>query len=346
MPQYLTTRTLILCIGISLLIPLGACQEPPEKGDLPQHLIEQQADLQFTVPEVKPTSLGSLQKFYSDLDYSWQHLDAGVPPFILAQFPEDLSNEVHIKVKKHTFFMGLLPMVLLANKEIFQDRETLLEILERYEHEHILKNHDRARIRELTDRYNLRGDPLRDHRVRSRLLKRVDVIPPSLVLAQAANESAWGTSRFAREGNNLFGQWTFKPGTGIVPEDRPPGATYEVRKFTTLYDSVRSYMNNLNTHGAYLELREIRSTLRRKGSSLTGIALAKGLRHYSIREQEYIDEIDEMIRQNRLGRVNDVPLRIPATDILAVPEPSGAGLFSTRSREGSRLSGAWKNPEM
>jgi Bax protein len=152
------------------------------------------------------------------------------------------------------------------------------------------------------------------------------------VLAQAANESAWGTSRFAQLGNNLFGEWTYTPGAGIIPEDRPPGASYEVRKFPSLYESIRSYMNNLNRNEAYLKLRETRESLRKEGKLVTGTSLAYGLSKYSQRGDEYISEIQVMIRQNQLARTNRAFLRKPKAEGITNTGDSGGGLFSTRNR--------------
>jgi Bax protein len=120
------------------------------------------------------------------------------------------------------------------------------------------------------------------------------------VLAQAANESAWGRSRFATEGNNLFGQWCFSQGCGLIPNGRPEGATYEVAVFDTPLDSIRSYMMNLNSFHAYDELRKIRKERRDQGQMITGKALAEGLINYSTRREEYVKEIQLMIEHNNL----------------------------------------------
>jgi Bax protein len=133
-----------------------------------------------------------------------------------------------------------------------------------------------------------------------RLLRRLDTIPPSLVLAQAANESAWGMSRFARQGNNLFGQWCFTRGCGLVPQNRPEGASHEVASFRSAYHSVRAYVENLNRHPAYDKLRVLREKAHQRGKYPTGSELAAGLGQYSERGQEYIDELRSMIRYNNL----------------------------------------------
>ena len=279
----------------------------------------------------RPETTAGLQAFFEALDYQWDGIENGVPPFILEHIPADINHTTSVKKKKQTFFMGLLPMVLLANREIRQERQDLLDIFERNRKRELLQG-DRERLEEIMKRYGLRGRPLMDHRVREQLLERVDIIPPALALAQAANESAWGTSRFARMGNNLFGEWTFKPGTGIVPAGRPEGMTYEVKKFSSLYASIRSYLNNLNRHNAYRKLRSIRLKLRKAGKKLTGVELSRGLSSYSERGEEYIQEIQAMIRHNKLSRFNSTFLRQPETDILTTLATDGGGLFSSRNK--------------
>jgi len=306
-----------------LLIPLFCCTSSFANPDLQIEPGNTQT--------IRAETTAGLQSFFQTLDYDWQQLETGVPPLILENFPYDIDDLDSTEAKKRTFFMGLLPMVLLANQEIEREREEILQILRR-RHDEEVQPGDHERLNELMKRYGLRGHPLIDHRVRSRLLRRVDTIPPSLVLAQAANESSWGTSRFARLGNNLFGEWTYRPGTGIVPTDRPPGEIYEVRKFSSLFESIRSYMNNLNRNGAYRELRQVREELRKDNRPVTGMALAEGLRKYSQRGEEYIKEIRAMIRHNRLSQTNMASIRQPDTEDFTSLESSGSGLFSTRNR--------------
>jgi len=295
------------------------------------------------IPSIRPETTNGLQAFFQALDYNWAELEEGVPPLILENIPDDIDRTASTKAKKHAFFMGLLPMILLANQEIEKERSDVQQILSRHRSSQIQEG-DLERLDEILRRYGLLGHPLTDHRTRSRLMRRVDIIPPSLVLAQAANESAWGSSRFAQIGNNLFGEWTYKPGAGIVPAGRPEGATYEVRKFPNIYESIRSYMNNLNRNGAYLELREIREELRRSNQPVTGTALARGLAKYSQRGNDYIIEIQAMIRQNQLMRVNDTSLRISGDEIHTIIDTSGSGLFSSRSKIIGHRSPARQDP--
>ncbi|MEY3016873.1 MAG: hypothetical protein RL336_8, partial [Pseudomonadota bacterium] len=143
------------------------------------------------------------------------------------------------------------------------------------------------------------------------LWRRVDSVPPSLALAQAANESAYGTSRFAVEANNLYGQWCFRPGCGLVPNARLDEANHEVRKFATPVASVRSYMYNLNTNRAYAALRQVRSNLRHQNKTPTGLAMVETLMHYSSRGQDYVNELAAMIRHNKLSEF-DLSSTLPA----------------------------------
>ena len=122
----------------------------------------------------------------------------------------------------------------------------------------------------------------------------------TIALAQAAKESAWGISRFDRLGNNYFGQWCFVAGCGLVPEARNTGASHEVAAFKSVRESVRRYMNNINTHPAYADLRNRRASLRSEGNDISGLALAPALIRYSERGQEYVSELQAMIRGNEL----------------------------------------------
>ncbi len=254
--------------------------------------------------------------FYKDLEsefnrYSYQidALENGVPPLILQNLPGDLNKIQSSKHRKSIFFKALLPMILLANDEIRVERKQLLIIDQQLSAKQSLNEQQLQTIATLSKRYKVKFYDTQPEKTVDKLLSRVDIIPEDLALAQAANESAWGTSRFSRVANNLFGQWTFIPGQGIIPKDRPEGATYEVRKFATIYDSVRSYLHNLNTHSAYKQLRELRTRSRLNGQSPDGLKLAEGLLRYSTRGEDYIKELQAMIRSNQLSRFTTAKLR-------------------------------------
>lgn len=274
-----------------------------------------------TVQIIEPDDLETLQKSFKSNGYSWENLDAGVPPLIVTRFPDDLGHHLRPEEKKRAFLLSLLPMVLLANQAIEAEREELESLFSRHDHRGLLSGEEQKLLQEMAEYYKLQGDPLTDHRARALLLHRVDILPPSLVLAQAAAESGWGTSRFAREGNNLFGQRTYRTGNGIVPANRPAGETHEVKRFGSLFESVRSYMRNLNTHNAYREFRELRAKLRRSDRPLNGSVLASGLDAYSSRNDDYIADVRSIIRANDLSRTNQAVLRanVPSSTHSFIP---------------------------
>jgi len=254
--------------------------------------------------------------FYKDLEsefnrYSYQidALENGVPPLVLQNLPGDLNKIQSTKLRKSMFFKAILPMVLLANDEIRMERNQLLKINRQFSTEKTLNDQQLQILSTLAKRYKTKFNESQPERTIVKLLSRVDTIPEDLALAQAANESAWGTSRFSLVANNLFGQWTFIPGQGIIPKDRPEGATYEVRKFSTVYDSVRSYLLNLNTHQAYKQLRQLRTASRVNGQNPKGLKLAEGLLRYSTRGEDYVKELQAMIRFNQLSRFTTAKLR-------------------------------------
>lgn len=202
--------------------------------------------------------------------------------------------------RKTAFFDYLLPLVRAENQAILSNREALRAIIERGHANWA----ERRWLEHLAQRYELPDFDPADPRDRQALLYRVDIVPPSMALAQAANESAWGTSRFARRGNNYFGQWCYQPGCGLVPNARVEGATHEVAAFDSPRQSVRRYMNNINTHPAYRDLRQRRAALRAEGQAITGLALIPALTRYSERGQAYVEELREMIRGNELDRLD------------------------------------------
>lgn len=200
--------------------------------------------------------------------------------------------------KKRKFFNYLRPYVKRENDRLRWLRQQLLEIEQKKKKSLRLSVEEYAFLYSLYDEFRMEVAET-DMQMLAELIKRVDVIPDSLVLMQAANESAWGTSRFAIEGYNFFGQWCFKEGCGLVPNSREEGQLHEVAKFSSPAASINSYFYNLNTFHTYAELREIRASQRAEHKPLRGEILAAGLGSYSERGEEYIAEISGMIRYNR-----------------------------------------------
>lgn len=225
-------------------------------------------------------------------------IELGILPVLPDWIREPLPNfdrYPDVTEKKAAFFSYLYSRTVLVNSRILLERQRLHDLQGKSE----LGEEDVEWLAAQAARLRIDEDNGSDEMFRL-LLRRLDTVPPSLVLAQAANESAWGTSRFAREGNNLFGQWCFSPGCGLVPLGRPEGASYEVARFRSAYHSVRSYVQNLNRHPSYQVLRDRRAAARENNERPTGVQLAAGLGSYSERGDAYIQEIRHMIRQNNL----------------------------------------------
>ncbi len=263
-------------------------------------------DQRLQLQRVKVASVDELKSVFDDLAYTWPP-EAKVPAIEVSTLPKDMAKVANVRQKKSLFFRALLPIVLAENEKLAELREHVVVSIDKGIMN--LGEAERRWLKAIATEYKLKGS-IAEAKVQQRLLRRVDVIPPALVLAQAANESAWGTSRFARQGNNLFGQWTYRQSEGIVPLGRPEGETYAVRAFSTIDASVRAYMHNLNTNPAYKKLRQLRIDMRKANVALDGHRLANGLLAYSSRGEEYVQEIQAMIRSNRLlTRLEKVSLK-------------------------------------
>ncbi len=221
--------------------------------------------------------------------------DGAVPRQVAEELPEDLPVIQDVAARKAAFFSAVLPLVLLVNEEIAAERRRLSEIHAQYLAGAKLSLAEQGWLSRLAAKYRVDGADF------ATLLLRVDTVSPALTLAQAAEESGWGRSRFAQEGNALFGQRTWVRGGGIVPTGRGGNETYEVRAFTTLLESVSAYALNLNTHRSYGDLRALRATMRNGGGDLDAMVLAGALTSYSERGPDYVDSLRAIIRVNGLA---------------------------------------------
>ncbi|MGV0035952.1 MAG: glucosaminidase domain-containing protein [Candidatus Azotimanducaceae bacterium WSBS_2022_MAG_OTU7] len=213
----------------------------------------------------------------------------------------DFSTMKNIRTKKQEFFTYMLPKVRRANDRILSNRRLLLMIRDDLRTGDTLDEDDIQFVGALKAHYRIQQQTdLRT--IIDDLLIRVDVVPESLVLAQAANESGWGTSRFTRQANNLFGVWCFSEGCGLTPKNRDEGLHHQVTKYNSVQDSIKAYMHTLNTHAAYIQLRDIRAAKRSEEQHFIGLALAEGLLRYSSRGVDYVREIQQLIRVNDLQK--------------------------------------------
>jgi len=212
-----------------------------------------------------------------------------VKPIYFTQFPRDLEKLQSTKLKKETFIKIVLPLIVAENERILADRKKLLILSDKKFTTDLEKQWLRQKLLE----YKVKRGDLK------KLVVRMDIIPTSIALAQAAKESGWGTSRFALEGNAIFGQWTWS-GQGIAPLDRESNKNHKILKFPILRASVKAYQNNLNTHKSYSKFRQKRLTLRSKNKDIKGLELTETLSNYAQTGSEYTKILNQIIRQNRL----------------------------------------------
>jgi len=201
---------------------------------------------------------------------------------------------------KQAFIDFMLPAIRKAQYQILAQRQLIEHYYQQCSKTKHLLPAQMARLNQLNVEYKLPTITRCSDSNWKILLRRIDIIPASLALAQAIHESGWGRSRFAQEGHNYFGQWCYEAGCGMVPFKRSAQARFEVRKFESVYQSVKHYMYNLNTHDAYLKLRIMRSTLRAHDSKSLGIQLAQALESYSQKKETYGVKITNIIEQNNL----------------------------------------------
>jgi Bax protein len=212
-----------------------------------------------------------------------------VKPIYFTQFPKDLDELQNTQLKKETFIKIVLPLIVVENERILDDRKKLIILSEKK----FTTDPEKQWIRQKLLEYKVKKGNIKE------LLVRMDIIPVSIALAQAAKESGWGTSRFALEGNAIFGQWTWS-GQGIAPLDRESNKSHKILKFPILRASVKAYKNNLNTHNSYSKFRSKRLSLREKNKKISGLELTETLNNYAQTGSEYTKILNQIIKQNRL----------------------------------------------
>ncbi|AEH51485.1 glucosaminidase domain-containing protein [Pseudothermotoga thermarum] len=264
-------------IAFILAIIVVFANVPKFKFEFVQFFEQEEQTEYVELLELEFESYVEVEEFFNKIGYD---LAAGVVPMvILKRLPNDLGQINDVKKKKDLFVKILLPIIIKVNKEIYEEREKIVELPE-----------NSPELSRYLTKYKAKN--------KQELLEKVMPIPVEIALAQAAIESAWGTSRFAIEANNIFGELTFKPGNGVVPKERPEDEIYEVRRFPDLLSAVRSYAYNLNVSPFYREFRAIRSGKINK-------PLADGLIFYSQRREEYVREIKLIISANRFAMLNE-----------------------------------------
>jgi len=235
---------------------------------------------------------------FEDLEYDLDYVRKKkiVKPIYFTRLPKDLESIKNVKEKKETFLQILLPLVVAENEKIKEDRKYLLKLLKKNESEETKKW--------LNKKY--KAYKVSDRNI-NELIEKIDIIPTSIALAQAAKESGWGTSRFALEGNAIYGQWTWN-GDGIEPLEKTKDQNHKILKFPLLRASVKAYINNLNTHRGYKSFRVKRADLRSKNKKLIGTELIHELENYAQTGKEYTKILEKIIIQNDLEELETVTI--------------------------------------
>ena len=228
---------------------------------------------------------------FEDLGYDLKSVRTGqkVKPIYFTKLPKDIKTLGNSKKKRELFIKIILPLILGENEKITENRKKLFKILGK----NFNTIGERVWLKRRFKEYKIEDQDL------IKLKIRMDVVPVSIALAQAANESGWGTSRFALEGNALFGQWTWSK-KGISPKKKDPKKSHKILQFQILKASVRAYNNNLNTHNAYKEFRETRAMFRQEDKQITGLDLTKYLKNYAEIGEKYVLIIEDIIKKNSL----------------------------------------------
>jgi len=304
----LLSFSVVLLFSVAIDFPNTKAYQSP-KGSFSATIVEKKGLIKKTfdpfesskVTSLRHLTAGSLSAKFMELDYNLANVineGVAVPRILVVNMPREFRRIQETANKKDIFFKTVLPLVLTVNEEILSDRKRLLRIIADKIRSGRIRSIDKLWLVEISEKYFLDTLDLAE------LLRRVDIIPPSLALAQAAEESGWGTSRFAVEGNALFGQYTYQTSYSLIPRKREKGKDHNIRAFASLLDAVRSYARNLNTHRAYREFRNRRHALRRSGREITGKTLASKLKSYSERGEKYIRTIKSIMRANRLNNLD------------------------------------------
>ena len=256
-----------------------------------EKVVKEKEDLNLKQDNTISLNAATTLNLFEDLGYNLKSIRNGqkVKPIYLTKLPKDLNKLGNTKTKRDLFIKIILPLVLDENEKISEDRKKLFKLLSK----NFNTAGERIWLKRRFKEYKIEDQDL------AKLKMRMDIIPVSIALAQAANESGWGTSRFALEGNALFGQWTWSK-KGISPKKKDKNKSHKVLQFQVLKASVRAYKNNLNTHKAYQEFREARAQMREDKGQITALELTQHLKNYAQIGEKYVSILESIIIKNSL----------------------------------------------
>ena len=244
-------------------------------------------------------SAATIEELFKSTNYDLNDVRKNklVKPVTLTVLPHEIKKIENVKKRKNLFIQIILPLVIKENQNIRLERKKLFSILNKNKNTKAEKKWIAKKLKQ----YGVVKNDL------STLKVRMDEVPVSLAIAQAAKETGWGTSRFAQEGNALFGQWTWS-GEGIKPAAADSNTTHKVMKFNLLQDSIKAYQRNLNTHSSYKQFRSARAELRDEGKELDSLVLSEYLDKYAETGKEYVKILQQIIKQNQLKDFDDAKL--------------------------------------
>ncbi len=244
---------------------------------------------------------GEMLEIFEKYDFSIDSFlkDDSANLIIFSSLPDDFMEIEPVNERKKLFIQTLLPIIYSENLKILEDRKKILDWWSESQGENFSRDFWPSWLFELSEKYDANDSNL------GNLLIKVDIIPISMALSQAAIESGWGTSRYLREGNAIYGQYTFEKNKGIVPAERDSSKKFFIRKFENLSESTKSYFKNINTHLAYESLREERKKLRMNGETLSGLKLAGFLTSYSERKEDYVNDVKKIIESNNFMKFDN-----------------------------------------
>ena len=244
-------------------------------------------------------SASVVSSLFEDLDYDLSKVRKSkkVKPFYISLLPKDISLIEDTKERKEFFIKIVLPLILSENDKIEKDRKILFKILAKKSNSKKERNWLKWKFKE----YKIKNSDIPELKIR------MDIVPVSIAIAQAAIESGWGTSRFALEGNALYGQWTWSD-NGLKPLENDNDSNHKVMRFKILTASIKAYKKNLNTHSGYIEFREARANLRSQNQEVTGLKLTKYLDKYSAQGKKYTEILEVTIKKNSLSDFENVKL--------------------------------------
>ena len=251
-------------------------------------------------------SASTIKQLFEDTGYELNDVRKKklVKPVALTLLPQEIKMIENTKKRKEFFIQIVLPLIIQENNNIKLDRKTLFSIINKSNN----SNSEKKWLDRKYKQYGVKSNDLLTLKIR------MDEIPVSLAIAQAAKETGWGTSRFAQEGNALFGQWTWS-GEGLRPKEAKEGEEHKVMKFNILQASVRAYQRNLNTHSTYKDFRKARAKLRDSNKKLDSIELSKYLNKYAETGNQYVEVLKKIIKQNKLQDFDDAQLLPSSVDL-------------------------------